>query len=131
MHAIRDSQFIGRRMRQLRERAGLSQNEVGALLEVSYQQIQKYERGVNRISVDKLQRLAVALRLPLQAFFEEPAPPPALPEQAAEEILLYQPISLSSRERDLLQCFRAIQDEELRLCLLTLMQLAAQMQRTP
>ena len=58
MSAIRDSKFIGRRLRQLREAVGLSQSEVGALLEVSYQQVQKYERGINRISVDKLQRLA-------------------------------------------------------------------------
>ena len=129
MHAIRDSKFIGRRMRQFRERAGLSQNEVGELLEVSYQQIQKYEQGVNRLSVEKLQQLAAALRVPMMTFFEDPSLPPSLQEQTAEGTVLYQPTSLSSRERDLLQWFRAIQDEELRVCLVTLMQLAAQMQR--
>ena len=129
MHAIRDSKFIGRRMRQIRERAGLSQNEVGDLLEVSYQQIQKYEQGVNRISVEKLQRLAAALRVPMMAFFADPSLPPSLQEQTAEGTSPYQPTPLSSRERDLLQWFRAIQDEELRVCLVTLVQLAAQMQR--
>ena len=129
MHAIRDNEFIGRRLRQLRERAGLSQNAVGDLLEVSYQQIQKYERGVNRISVEKLQRLAAALRVPIMTFFDDPSLPPSLQEQTAEGTALYQPTPLSSRERDLLQWFRTIQDEELRVCLVTLMQLAAQMQR--
>ena len=78
MHAIRDSKFIGQRMRQLREGVGLSQSAVGALLEVSYQQVQKYERGINRISVEKLQRLAEALRVPMTAFFEDtPRPSPS------------------------------------------------------
>lgn len=128
MHAIRDSKFIGRRMRQLRELAGLSQNDVGDLLAVSYQQIQKYEQGVNRISVEKLQQLAAALRVPMMAFFADPSLPASLHEQTAEGPSPYQPTSLSSREQDLLQWFRAIQDEELRVCLVTLMKLAVQIQ---
>jgi transcriptional regulator with XRE-family HTH domain len=127
MHAIRDSKFIGQRIRQLRERAGLSQNEVGALLDVSYQQVQKYERGINSVSVEKLQRLAQALRVPMSAFFADVPPP--LPEQAGESAFQYQPASLSRRERDLLGWFRAIQDEELSGCLVTLIKLAAQMRR--
>ena len=63
---------------RIREGVGLSQSAVGALLEVSYQQVQKYERGINRISVEKLQRLAEALRVPMTAFFEDtPRPSPS------------------------------------------------------
>src|SRR5262245_36727643 len=98
MSAIRDSKFIGRRMRQLRERAGLSQSAVGALLDVSYQQVQKYERGSNKISVEKLQRLAEVLRVPMMAFFEDTPPAESLQEQVEEGRSHYQLAPLSDRE---------------------------------
>ena len=128
MHAIRDNQFIGRRMRQLRERVGLSQSAVGALLDVSYQQIQKYERGSNSISVDKLQRLAAALRVPITAFFADTLPDDTLQEQVEEGQLHYHITPLSSRESDVLHWFRALPDEEWRTCVATLLKLIAQMQ---
>jgi transcriptional regulator with XRE-family HTH domain len=131
MYAIRDSEFIGRRMRQLRERAGLSQSEVGALLEVSYQQVQKYERGINRISVDKLQRLAEALRVPVTAFFADTLPVTSLQEHVEEGQPHYQLAPLSDREVDVLQWFRALPNEEWRACFATLLKLVAQMQQQP
>ena len=129
MHAIRDSKFLGRRMRQLRERAGLSQSEVGALLEVSYQQVQKYERGVNSISVDKLQRLAEALRVPMTAFFADTLAAAPLQEHVEEARPHYQLAPVSDREGDVLQWFRALPDEEWRACVATLLKLVAQMQQ--
>ena len=129
MHAIRDSKFIGQRMRQLREGVGLSQSVVGALLEVSYQQVQKYERGINRISVEKLQRLAEALRVPMTAFFEDTPPAESLQEQVEEGRPHYQLAPLSDRESDVLRWFRALPDEEWRTCFATLLTLVAQMQQ--
>jgi len=129
MYAIRDSKFIGRRIRQLRERAGLSQSEVGALLEVSYQQVQKYERGVNSISVDKLQRLAEALRVPMMAFFADTLAAASLQEHVQEGRPPYQLIPLSDRESNVLQWFRTLPDEEWRTCFATLLKLVAQIQQ--
>jgi len=129
MYAIRDSKFIGRRIRQLRERAGLSQSEVGALLEVSYQQVQKYERGVNSISVDKLQRLAEALRVPMTAFFADTLAAASLQEHVQEGRPPYQLTPLSDRESNVLQWFRALPDEEWRTCFATLLKLVAQVQQ--
>ena len=128
MSAIRDNQFIGQRMRQLREAAGLSQSDVGACLNVSYQQVQKYERGSNRISIEKLQRLAVTLRVPMSAFFEDTPPAAFLQEQVGEGRPLYQPVPLSGREYDVLRWFRALPDEEWRTRFMTLLKLVAQMQ---
>ena len=129
MSAIRDSQFIGQRMRQLREGAGLSQSEIGACLDVSYQQVQKYERGINKISVEKLQRLAEALKVPMTAFFEDMLPATSLQEQVAEGRLRYQPTPLSGHEYDVLRWFRALPNEEWQTCFLTLLKLVAQMQQ--
>jgi len=129
MSAIRDNKFIGQRMRQLREGAGLSQSAVGAYLEVSYQQVQKYERGSNRVSVEKLQRLAEALRVPLSAFFEDTPPAMSLQEQVEEGRPHYQLAPLSDREYDVLRWFRALPDEAWRTCFITLLELVAQRQQ--
>lgn len=131
MSAIRDSKFIGQRMRQLREGARLSQSEVGACLNVSYQQVQKYERGSNKISVEKLQRLAEALKVPLTAFFEDTPPTVSLQEQVEEGRPPYQLAPVSGREYDVLRWFRALPDEEWRACFMTLLKLVAQIQQQP
>lgn len=60
---------IGRNLRALRERAGMSQQELAACLDISYQQLQKYETGVNRVSLDKLLRLRRVLRAGYEEFF--------------------------------------------------------------
>jgi transcriptional regulator with XRE-family HTH domain len=56
---------LGRRLRQARLAKGLSQQESGEHLGVSYQQVQKYERGTNRVSVTTLVRLQELYQVPL------------------------------------------------------------------
>lgn len=55
--------YIGQRLRAERLAAGLSQTELGAALNVTFQQIQKYERGSNRVSASVLVKAAQALNL--------------------------------------------------------------------
>src|SRR5262245_44945347 len=66
-----DTRF-GHRMRERRMALGMSQTELGAALGVTFQQIQKYERGVNRVSAATLQKLAATLRVPITYFFDAP-----------------------------------------------------------
>jgi len=47
----------------------LSQTELGVLIDVTFQQIQKYEKGANRVSAGRLQRLAKALNVPITFFY--------------------------------------------------------------
>jgi transcriptional regulator with XRE-family HTH domain len=65
---------IGMRIRTLRLERGLSQAELGELLGVSFQQVQKYEKGVNRVSAGRLHRVAEALRVPVTFFYAGFAP---------------------------------------------------------
>lgn len=60
---------IGRRVRTLRLQRGLSQTELGNLISVTFQQVQKYEKGTNRISAGRLQRIAEVLTVPVSFFF--------------------------------------------------------------
>jgi DNA-binding XRE family transcriptional regulator len=63
-------EFIGQRMRELRHVLNISQVELGRELGVSFQQIQKYEKGVNRVSAARLFDICKALNVSLSAMFE-------------------------------------------------------------
>ena len=52
---------VGSRLRNCRENAGLSRSEVGRLMGVSFQQVQKYETGLNQLSVSRLLQFCGAL----------------------------------------------------------------------
>ncbi len=60
---------IGRRLEQIRRENGLTQQELAALMGVTYQQAHKYERGINRLSAGRLAILAEALGIPPAHFF--------------------------------------------------------------
>ena len=65
-----EARLIGRNFRTLREQAGLTQKEIAHRLGVSFQQIQKYERGENRLPVDRLHALKNILGVSYHAFFK-------------------------------------------------------------
>lgn len=72
---------VGERMRLRRKTLGMSQETLGLALGISFQQIQKYERGANRISASKLFQAAGVLQTPLSFFFEGlPSPDGEQPE---------------------------------------------------
>lgn len=61
---------VGRRLRLKRTILGLSQDAVGKEIGVTFQQIQKYERGINRMGASRLFDFAKTLGVPIQYFFE-------------------------------------------------------------
>jgi transcriptional regulator with XRE-family HTH domain len=68
--------LMGARLRMRRMMKGVSQEKLGEAIGVTFQQIQKYEKGVNRISASRLQKLAHALEAPA-GYFLESGPSPA------------------------------------------------------
>lgn len=62
--------YVGKRLRFRRKEIGMSQGDLGAKLEVTFQQIQKYEKGTNRIGASRLFELADALNVEVGYFFE-------------------------------------------------------------
>ena len=62
---------VGSRVRLRRKLLGMSQTDLGNALGLTYQQIQKYERGTNRISAGRLYQLSHFLDVPVEYFFEE------------------------------------------------------------
>ena len=64
---------VGSRLRQFRLLADVTQKELGDALGISFQQVQKYEVGSNRVSASKLYEIAQFLSVPVSSFFPEDA----------------------------------------------------------
>lgn len=97
---------IGQKLRQFRMNAGLTQEQLAVLIDVTFQQIQKYESGENRLNTDKMQLMADALKVPVAAFFSD-----------EDDISLL----LSKPEKEMLQIYRSIKDEKTRDALVTVL----------
>ena len=63
--------YVGARVRMRRLMLGMSQTALGNSLGVTFQQVQKYEKGSNRIGASRLQQISGALQVPVSFFFEE------------------------------------------------------------
>jgi transcriptional regulator with XRE-family HTH domain len=105
---------VGARIRNLRLRNGLSQTELGEQIGVTFQQIQKYEKGTNRISASRLAALAKFFGLPVAAFYSE------VPTSDAKS---KRKISAGTRLADanvdrLVKAFHRLKDKKLRAAIL-------------
>lgn len=98
MQKIMTSKEIGEKLREFRKRRGLTQEQLAEKLDVTFQQIQQYEAGTSRLNTDKLQAVAIALSVPVAAFFEE------------SEI----ESTLSEEEQKLINGFRSLPTTEIR-----------------
>ena len=61
---------VGGRIRMRRNMLGMSQEKLGESLGVTFQQVQKYEKGTNRVGASRLQTIASTLEVPAAFFFE-------------------------------------------------------------
>jgi transcriptional regulator with XRE-family HTH domain len=62
---------VGKRLRMRRLMLGLSQTKIADALGLTFQQVQKYEKGANRIGASRLRHLSQILQVPEEFFFEE------------------------------------------------------------
>src|ERR1700751_4024485 len=62
--------YVGARIRESRIMLGLTQQQLAALIGVTYQQAHKYERGINRVSAGRLVEVAQVLSVPVNYFFD-------------------------------------------------------------
>ena len=63
--------LVGRRVRFRRTLLGMSQEKLGDAIGLTFQQVQKYEKGASRVSVSRLSEFAATLGVPLTAFFDD------------------------------------------------------------
>lgn len=103
---------MGARLRSLRLRVGLSQEDIACRLGVSFQQVQKYETGANRISPSRLVQLAHLFQVPVGALFCD---------NDAESIGNYRLDQITDRHAlRLLRAYDALTDRRLRRAIVDL-----------
>jgi len=112
---------VGARLRQRRTLLGMTQTNLGDTIGVSFQQMQKYERGVNRISASRLFALSRVFDVPVQFFFDDmptavAASSPATEKRGrAKKSPSYEPDPMATRETlKLVRAYYKIKDAEIR-----------------
>ncbi len=105
--------YVGSRIRMRRKMLGLSQEKLGERLGITFQQIQKYEKGTNRVGASRLQAMSDALEVPVAYFFPESTPEAT--GGMREESATYMMEFLSTSEGlDLTRAFTRIRDPKVR-----------------
>lgn len=108
-----ENKRIGLVIKQARKSRGMTQMKLAELIGVSYQQVQKYEKGVDNISVERLRQIGRALNAPMTLFF------PSAAEKVAESTAPYGRITTD--ETALLRLFRRIKSRKARSAVLELL----------
>jgi transcriptional regulator with XRE-family HTH domain len=107
---------VGSRVRLRRMMLNMSQTKLGDELGLTFQQVQKYEKGKNRISASRLQQTADALQVPVTFFFEgAPSVPGAPQAKGASPSPAYVTDFLATRDGlALIKAFMRIKDTKLK-----------------
>ncbi len=113
---VTTSKDIGERIKERRKELKISQEELAEILGVTYQQVQRYENGTNKLNVENIQIIANALSVPLSYFFEAYKMPVIAEEQAHYAI---------PDEGRLLRNFRKIKNKHSRNLVVQVARLAA------
>jgi transcriptional regulator with XRE-family HTH domain len=107
---------LGKKIRLRRVEQRISQSDLGEKVGVSFQQIQKYEKGVNRVGATRLQQIATALDVSVTFFYDGDS------KTKEVESLLFPDSTFSLR---LLRAYSKIQDQAIRRQMVLLMEAVA------
>lgn len=110
---------VGERVRELRETRNLSQRSLGELIGVTFQQVQKYEKGTNRITVARLNDICSALNVGFDYFLGKPL---ARADGMSENETPSLSPQLSEDEKSLLKSFRNVSSARRRKAIVSLIQ---------
>ena len=110
---------VGARVRMRRLMLDISQTDLAAAVGVTFQQVQKYEKGKNRISASRLQQISSVLQVPISFFFEglpsHSSRPKEKHEPSPSDVLA---VFTTSDGLNLAKAFMRIKDHKLRLPIL-------------
>lgn len=107
MKAAKDTKYIGSLIRDMRKASGMSQMKLAEKIGVSYQQIQKYEKGASQLNISRLLQISEAFGVPVGTF---------LGDGSEAEVSQIKPpySSLSEDEAKLVMLFRRLKRKKLR-----------------
>jgi transcriptional regulator with XRE-family HTH domain len=103
---------VGGRIRMRRLMLGLSLNDLGRPCGISFQQVQKYESGENRVGASRLHQFSTLLDVPVSFFFDSSAPPAVKQKKAPSS--LAQELMATRDGPELAKAFTSIKQQPLR-----------------
>ena len=110
---------VGSRVRRRRLIVGMSQEKLGEALGLTFQQVQKYEKGANRIGSGRLQQIALTLQVPISYFYDGQG------EDGSSRSPIPAELVVDKDSADLLKAFNSLADQTMRQALLNMAQAAA------
>jgi transcriptional regulator with XRE-family HTH domain len=118
---------VGSRMRMRRRMLDMSQTEVAEALGLTFQQVQKYEKGANRIGASRLQHISQILQVPVPFFFEGAPAASGIPQSAKGTADAPSPAYVAdflatSDGLSLVKAFMSIEDAKLRRAIVRLVE---------
>jgi transcriptional regulator with XRE-family HTH domain len=120
---------LGQRVRARRLEIGMSQERLAEILGITFQQVQKYEKGVNRIAASRLLAIATALDLSIGRMFEGISPPKGA-GVAEDESALFNMALATPEGSKLLGLFASIDDPNVRRRVFDLVKVVAEEEAT-
>lgn len=112
---------VGLRIRMRRKEMGVSQERLAEALGITFQQVQKYERGANRVSASKLWEIAAALKTPVAYFYDGLGDR----ETAATQREAVQDFMMSAEGAELMAAFPRIAEPAIRRKIVELVRVVA------
>lgn len=109
--------YIGRRIRTRRLMMHMSQNTLASNLGLTFQQIQKYEKGTNRVGAGRLQQIAIVLQVPILFFFEGAPGADRLPDATSDVASNIADVTQFLTDKDAVRlnfAFKGIEDRAVR-----------------
>jgi transcriptional regulator with XRE-family HTH domain len=115
---------VGSRVRMRRRMLDISQSDLADALGMSFQQVQKYEKGTNRIGASRLQQIANLLHVPVDFFFEGLSAPSNTATRTAEAFSHTDltELAASSEGRSLIKAYAKINSRTLKLAIVHLVE---------
>jgi transcriptional regulator with XRE-family HTH domain len=126
-----NDELVGRNIRLQRLSRGLSQSALADAIGVTFQQVQKYEKGTNRVGSGRLVRIAAALDVPVMTLLHEVAPAERKAAPTERKAAPPSPLTLLAHPLPLrlVQAFAQIEDRSVRRSLMTLTEGIARLAR--
>ncbi|NTG05330.1 helix-turn-helix domain-containing protein [Rhizobium rhizogenes] len=121
--AVEVDKQVGARIREARMMRGVTQVDLSARIGVTFQQLQKYEKGANRVSASKLVAISDALQVDTSYFFQDTKREAT--KEAIEELTSEQVRTFTKQGRDLIDAFHKINNSNVRRRIVSLVQQVA------
>lgn len=100
---------IGMKIKELRIKAGLTQEKLAEGLDITFQQVQKYEKGTTKVNLLKLQQIAEALQVPVAIFFDDlPCIAPALTDVEIDLVLKFRGLNSENQKAAIFEIMQGL-----------------------